>query len=225
MHPVDYFLHDAAYQRRRKEGRPSWETSVALRENLDLLEQVFHAPHFPKTGRLLELGCGAGDMSLWAAQRGFEVHGVDISSTAIQWAREKAAAQNLSAHFQVGNVIDLSAFAADSFDVVLDGRCYHCIIGPDRAQLLREARRVLKPGGIFHVATMCGTPSCEEYLKEFDSQSRCLLHDGVAVRFLGLPTEIENEIKTGGFRIINKRILPRRSDRELDLLLLDATKA
>jgi ubiquinone/menaquinone biosynthesis C-methylase UbiE len=198
---------------------------VALRENLDLLEQVFHAPHFPKTGRLLELGSGAGDMSLWAAQRGFEVHGVDISPTAIQWAREKAAAQNLSVHFQIGSVLDLSAFATDSFDVILDGRCFHCIIGQDRGTFLREARRVLKSSGIFHIATMCGTPSCEEHLKQFDSQSRCLLHDGVAVRFLGLPAEIENEIKAGGFSVMNKRILPRRNDRELDLLLLDSTKA
>jgi len=224
MHPVDYSLHDGAYQRRREAGQPGWETATALQENLALLESVFSAPHFPQKGRLLELGCGAGDLSLWTAQRGFQVQGVDISPIAIAWANEKAAAQKLSAHFQVGNVLDLNIFADGSFDVVLDGRCLHCIIGPDRAQLLRETRRVLKPGGIFHVSSMCGTPSCEEYLKQFDPASRCLLRDGFAVRYLGLPDVIETELQTAGFTILHRRLLPRRSDQELDLLLLDVIK-
>jgi cyclopropane fatty-acyl-phospholipid synthase-like methyltransferase len=224
MHPVDYFQHDDAYQRRRATGQPGWETATGLQENLDLLEKIFSAPHFPKTGRLLELGCGAGDMSLWAAQRGFEVHGLDISPTAIQWANEKMTQRNLQAHLQLGNVLDLSAFADDSFDIVLDGRCFHCIIGADRATFLQGARRVLKPGGVFHFGAMCGTPSCEEYLKEFDPLSRCIVRDGMAVRFLGLPNELETEVRGAGFVIINQRVMPRRNDRELDLLLLDATK-
>jgi cyclopropane fatty-acyl-phospholipid synthase-like methyltransferase len=79
MHPADYSCHDAEYQRRRTAGYPGWNTATAAEGYLALLEQVFSAPHFPKTGRLLELGCGAGDFSLWAARRGYEVRGVDIS--------------------------------------------------------------------------------------------------------------------------------------------------
>jgi ubiquinone/menaquinone biosynthesis C-methylase UbiE len=224
MHPVDYLRHDAAYRQRRAAGQPGWETAAALRENLDLLAQVFAAPHFPKNGSLLELGCGAGDLSLWAAQRRFEVHGVDISPFAIQWAQEKANAQKIPAHFQTASVLDLP-FASDSFDVVLDGRCFHCIIGPDRAKFLAEAYRVLKPGGILHVASMCGTPSCEKYLKQFDPASRCLLRDGFAVRFLGQPETIAAELASAGYKLIHQRLLPRRTDRELDLLLLDAAKS
>ena len=72
---------------------------------------------------------------------------------------------------------------------------------------------------------MCGTPSCEEYLKEFDQNSRCIIRDGMAVRFLGQPDGLENEVLNAGFIIINQQVIPRRNDRELDLLLLDATKA
>jgi ubiquinone/menaquinone biosynthesis C-methylase UbiE len=33
--------------------------------------------------------------------------------------------------------------------MVLDGHRFHCLIGPARAQFLREAFRVLKPAGVF----------------------------------------------------------------------------
>ena len=41
--------------------------------------------HAPRSGRVLELGCGAGDLSLALAEHGYEVHGVDIAPTAIDF--------------------------------------------------------------------------------------------------------------------------------------------
>jgi ubiquinone/menaquinone biosynthesis C-methylase UbiE len=38
----------------------------------------------------------------------------------------------------------------------LDNHCFHCIIGPDRAQFLREAFRVLKPAGVREEASQAG---------------------------------------------------------------------
>jgi hypothetical protein len=108
--------------------------------------------------------------------------------------------------------------------MVLDGHCFHCIIGPDRAQFLREAFRVLKPAGVFHLNTMCGDPGCEEHRRQFDLPSRCLIRDGMAVRQLNLPDGIEKEITGAGFTVLGSRILPRRNDQEVDLLLLAATK-
>ncbi len=43
---------------------------------------------FPTGGRALEIACGRGCAALWLACRGMEVHAVDVSSTAIQLARE-----------------------------------------------------------------------------------------------------------------------------------------
>ena len=223
-YPTDYSSHDAEYLRRRALGNPGWEKADALAEQLDLLTRVFSRSDFPKAGKLLELGCGAGDWSLWAAERGYDVSGVDISPIAIRWAIEKSRQRGLTAHFVVGNVLELRQFGSDVFDVVLDGHCLHCIIGEDRLLLLREAHRVLRPRGIFHINTMCGNPSCEEYLRQFDAESRSLIHQGKACRYLGLPESIEQEVKEAGFTIVTRRILPRRSDKELDLLLLEATK-
>lgn len=221
---TNYLQHDAEYQRRREQGFPGWDSPKALNENLQLLAQVFQAPHIPQGGKLLELGCGAGDLALWAAEHGYEVTGVDISPAAISWANEKASQRGLQALFQVGDVCQLQEIGSDSFYTILDGRCFHCIIGPDRSRFLQEAYRLLKPGGIFLIATMCGLPTSEEYLKEFDSDSRCMVRDGVAVRYLGQPESIESEVTQAGFIVMKRRLIPRRDEKELDLLLLDVTK-
>jgi SAM-dependent methyltransferase len=85
----------------------------------------------------------------------------------------------------MGNVLDLTGHGSNSFDIVLNGHGFHCIIGRDRAQFLREAFRVLKAAGVFYLNTMCGDPGCEEHRQPFDPQARCLIRDGVAVRYLG----------------------------------------
>ena len=220
-----YLAHDAEYQRKRAEGSAGWYDENTSRQYIELLADVFRAPYFPRSGRLLEVGCGAGDWSIWAAERGYQVNGLDISSTAVAWAKDKCEERNLAVHFDVGNAIEhLSRYEPDSFDVVLDGHCLHCIIGEDRSWFLRAVRRVLRPQGIFHVNTMCGTPSCDQHLRDFDHASRCLAYHGIPSRYLGLPECIVQESTIAGFLVVDKSLRRRRSDRELDLLLLDLTK-
>jgi ubiquinone/menaquinone biosynthesis C-methylase UbiE len=223
-HPSNYFGHEAEYVRRRAAGNPGWDTARVIAENLALLDEVFVAEHMPKGGRLVELGCGAGDLSLWAAERGYQVDGIDISPFAIAWAKEKASDRGLKAHFQVGSVLDLTPYGADSFEIVLDGHCFHCIIGDDRPRFLEESFRVLKPGGVLHLNTMCGDPSPGQ-LARFDAATRNIIHRGAAVRHLGLPEDIEGEVAAAGFTILARRCIPRLTDAEDDdTLLIDATK-
>ena len=221
---TNYLSHDDEYQRRRATGSTGWYAAEAIVQYLKLLTKVFQAPYFPQNGKLLEVGCGAGDWSLWAAERGYEVSGVDTAPHAIEWALDKCRERGLRAQFRVGDALELAEYDSNAFDIVLDGHCFHCIVGEDRRRFLRAVRRVLKPGGIFHINTMCGTPTCDEYLQEFDATSRCIIRRGVANRYLGLPESIEQEVVEAGFTAINRSILSRRNDRELDLLLLDATK-
>lgn len=222
---ANYLSHDDEYLRRRAAGSSGWYAAEAMSQYLELLARVFQAPYFPKSGKLLEVGCGAGDWSLWAAERGHEVCGVDIAPNAIEWALDKRRERGLRAQFRVGDALELAGYDSNGFDIVLDGHCFHCIIGEDRRHFLRAVHRVLKREGIFHINTMCGTPACDEYLQEFDPTSRCLIHRGVASRYLGLPENIEQEVVEAGFLVIDRSIMPRRNDRELDLLLLDVTKS
>ena len=103
--------YDAEYRRLRAAGLQGWagnqrERNVArMAETLDRLERET----FPKPpARVLELGCGNGmSSSLWMARKGYEVHGIDISETAIAWAREQFAANAVAGSFRQGNVCDM----------------------------------------------------------------------------------------------------------------------
>ena len=72
---TDYDGHDRAYQ--RKQDNPEvagWMTHHDLAEELQLTWQpLIESVAFPEQGRLLELGCGAGNISLYLAQQGYDV--------------------------------------------------------------------------------------------------------------------------------------------------------
>ena len=199
---TDYFGHDNAYKHIKASGKPGWASNEQTEIFQKTLDDVLKAGYVPKRGKFLEMGCGAGEISLWFAEKGFDVYGVDISPNAIEWAKEKAVAQNLKADFRVGSVLELESFPDDFFDFVLDAHCFHCIIGDDRQKFLTEALRVLKPDGFFFSETMCGEVRSEEMKKDFDTESRCLLTKDTAVRYIGMPEDILEEIKNVGFKIL-----------------------
>jgi SAM-dependent methyltransferase len=95
--------------------------------------------------RLLEIGCGIGTDLLRFARGGARVTGIDLSQTAIDLARQNFALHDVEPEdLQVGNGEALP-FADASFDVVYA----HGVLQytADAAQMVREAHRVLRPGG------------------------------------------------------------------------------
>src|SRR5579862_2602471 len=123
----DYLGHDAEYRRRRKLGRTGWDEDESLQQTLAGLDNFLGGLPLPPRPTLIEFGCGAGDLALYFAAKGFRVTGLDIAPFAIDWAREKAAHQHLDATFLVADLsrdLDLSIAPAD---FVLDGHCLHCI--------------------------------------------------------------------------------------------------
>jgi ubiquinone/menaquinone biosynthesis C-methylase UbiE len=223
---TDYAAHDKLYKRLRAEGKPGWSTEAHIEEKME--EGL--SKHAPRSGRLLELGCGDGALSLELAEKGFEVYGVDISPTAIAWAKEKAKGRDLKAEFTVGDVLNLKEYKDRFFDFVFDGSCFHCIIGDDRKPFLESAYRVLKDGGFFHVRTICGEIWDEEALETFDKESRCLLRAGdIAYRYVGLAKDIIKEIEDGGFQILEWEQKegcrdPEHHDYGMDRLLVASRK-
>ncbi|MBI4834396.1 MAG: class I SAM-dependent methyltransferase [Planctomycetes bacterium] len=223
---TNYAGHESVYRKHKATGKDGWDADpVSTKETLDTMEKALKSGYLPKKGRMIELGCGAGNVALWLADKGYEISGVEISSTAVEWAKEKAKAKNIKADFRVGNVVDLKDYKDNTFDFVLDGHCLHCIIGDDRKQFLKNALRIIKPKGVFFVDTMCGEILNEDLKKQFDPKTRCLiLPDGTAQRYIGLAEDIVREVKDAGFKVLHHEISLRKSKDDNDTVLVYAVK-
>jgi S-adenosylmethionine-dependent methyltransferase len=99
---------------------------------------------------ILDCGGGPGRYSFELAKAGHQVTLFDLSTANLALAKQKSVELGISlAGYYQGNALDLSRFAGDSFDtVLLMGPLYHLIEIAERRQAIREAVRVLKPGGL-----------------------------------------------------------------------------
>jgi 2-polyprenyl-3-methyl-5-hydroxy-6-metoxy-1,4-benzoquinol methylase len=223
---TDYLSHDAEYRRRRSMGRQGWDEEGSFRQTLAAMEAFWGGP-VPRVKSdvptLIEFGCGAGDLAIYFASHKFNTLGIDIAPFAIEWAREKAASRGVAATFMVADLARELESPPPAADVVLDGHCLHCIIGKDRRVFLRNAHRCVRPGGLFHVNTMCGTPHGAN-AAGFDPRSGCIIHQGVARRYFGTAESILEELAEAGFRVAGHRVLAARHDGDEDCLLVDARR-
>lgn len=224
---TDYAGHDRAYQRKRNDpDYAGWIKRDELAEDWQLSWQpLIQRKAFPKQGRLLELGCGAGNLTIYFAQAGYNVTGIDIAPTAIDWAIKNAAKASVNVTFIQGDVLELAEIPDTSFDIALDGRCFHCLIGNDRAQFLQTAHRILKHNGILVINTMCNeVPQTSYWSDHFDSETRCTMHDGLATRYIGDSNDILQEIIHAEFRVLDVEVLPPRNQEDLADLQVIAEK-
>jgi cyclopropane fatty-acyl-phospholipid synthase-like methyltransferase len=103
-------------------------------------------------GRVLDAGCGTGEHTLLAASRGADAVGIDVSPTAIERARAKAAERGLSARFEVADALDLGRLGL-TFDTVIDSGLFHVFGDQERPRYVAGLASVLRTGGICHL--MC----------------------------------------------------------------------
>ncbi len=199
---INYAAHDAVYQRNREKGLPGWDCAEDIAEQIRQLKMIFHHPEILKTGRVLDIGCGAGDISFWLETMGYRVTGIDVSRVAIEWAIEKAGLINSKAEFSIVNVAQNRYRADKLFDIALDNNCLHCIIGKDRKLYLENIHENLRAGGIYICNTMCDDFRDEELNQYFDSESRLLIRNNLAIRYIGKHSDIISEITDAGFKLI-----------------------
>ena len=219
--PTNYALHDEVYKDRRgREDYVGWDDAKCFEEANVIVREVMAWPEVPRSGRLLEIGCGAGNHLVPLAPQ-FDLAGMDISPTAVEWANERAREAGVTADVRVGDVRDLPWDDA-SFDVVRDGHLLHCIIGDDRPTVLAEARRVLKPGGTFMVFTMCGDKGLPA--DQWDPATRLCMRGGVATRYVGYAEDIEAEVRAAGFEIVRSEIFPDPDPEGTEELVVVARK-
>jgi SAM-dependent methyltransferase len=113
------------------------------------------APPDPRTARVLELGCGAGAhlASVAAAHPESRAVGVDLAPTAIEVARQTAAAAGLeNVSFDVADVLELTDGRLGSFDYVIVHGLYAWAAEGLREAVLDACRSHLAPDGLAYVS-------------------------------------------------------------------------
>jgi ubiquinone/menaquinone biosynthesis C-methylase UbiE len=93
---------------------------------------------------LLDLGCGAGENSVYFAKQGARCVATDYSPGMVEVALQLAAANGVEIEGRTANAMALD-FPDNTFDLVYASNLLHHI--PDPKIALKEMHRVLKPGG------------------------------------------------------------------------------
>ena len=114
--------------------------------------------YVPQGGKILDVGAGTGVYSMALAMDGYDVHAVELVEHNIEVFRENLKACGAEIPVEQGNALDLSRFADESFDaVLLFGPLYHLYTKEDKLTVLREAKRIVKPGGRIFAAYCMNT--------------------------------------------------------------------
>ncbi|MGV9412606.1 class I SAM-dependent methyltransferase [Nocardia sp. NPDC003693] len=110
-------------------------------------------------GRVLDPGTGAGEHTILLTRLGYDVLGIDLAPSAVEWARRNAAEQGVpGARFEVADALRLGGAAGEAgvFDTVVDSALFH-VFGTEpeaRAEYVAALHAVCRPGGLVHVLAL-----------------------------------------------------------------------
>lgn len=219
------YLHDPGIAR-------GYDASLA-ETPLFAIDRAFVERHCPRSGRLLDLGCGTGRLLLAMVRRDCWTLGIDLSQEMLRVAADKARSANVAVELLRANIAELDCLREASFDAVA---CLFSTLGMvlgenQRRRVAAQAFRVLRPGGRFllHVHN--------RWFNAWDRNGRAWLlrdglrfwiggesgdrvmpvHQGIAGLTLHLFTRREacRLLTDAGFRLIEVQPISLRSDGRL----------
>lgn len=177
--------------------------------------------------RVLDIGCGTGALAVRAALRGASVKGIDVNPDMLAIAARRAEAAGVGDRVELVEigVAELDSEAAAAFDAVTAGLCLSELSPDEIAYVLRQATRILKPGGLLLVADEVRPPGF----------ARRLLHALLRAPLVAITYAITQQtthavaglpgqISAAGFAIVSRRESALRSFAEIAARNGEATK-
>ncbi|WP_245916767.1 diguanylate cyclase [Nocardioides gansuensis] len=166
--------------------------------------------------RILDVGGGTGVYAAWLAEAGYDVHLIDVIPEHVSAALNDGAAFTAA----LGDARHLDEPDDSAEAVMMLGPLYHLLDRNDRVQALREARRVLRPGGTLAAAVISRHAALLAYASrgELDPGRRDLAlatlghgqHDpqlGFTTAFFHTPDEALSEFRVAGFHDVHVRAI------------------
>lgn len=183
-----------------------------------------HLPPAPAT--IVDAGGGAGVYACWLAALGYQVHLIDPVAKHVEQARQASNRQpeHPLASAEIGDARALPHADHSADAVLLLGPLYHLVEQSDRLACLREAHRVLRPGGflwgaaISHFASLLDSlthgffddpefaPIVAEDLENGQHRNPTSNPMYFTDAFLHRPGELSRELLGAGFQVVS--ILP-----------------
>ncbi len=154
---------DETYQRfaeRYAAGAVPWDQSEPPPEVVALTAVL-------PPGRALDLGCGYGRTTIYLAQHGWQVDGIDFIPQAIAAARQRAEAAGVSdrATFYEASVAAMGFLHGREhgrYQLAIDVGCLHALTEPQRLAYRDELTRLLEPGATYLLFARLGVREGEE---------------------------------------------------------------
>jgi ubiquinone/menaquinone biosynthesis C-methylase UbiE len=144
-----------------------------LNNAMGLLLTSYAREKFPEMQpkRILDMGCAIGNSTLeW--RRAFpkaEVHGIDVGAPVLRYAHARAETLGVPVHFSQQNA-ECTDFEDESFDLVISHIVLHETSKSALPNILRECRRLLKPGGrMLHLEIPRGSTPVEKFMFNWET--------------------------------------------------------
>lgn len=166
--PVITFYVLLTHMKRKRSGQAFWDAEYKNAGHLALstnpsedlekfvrwLERAEGNATLNITSSILDVGCGNGRNIHWLSETfGMRGIGYDISSEAIKQAERRAQSARLPITFTVHSIVKPIPLPDESQNIVLDMMTSHFLKAEERAMLIKEIHRVLRPGGYFFYKT------------------------------------------------------------------------
>lgn len=117
---------------------------------------AFLAKFLPKTSTVVDVGCGPGRYAIELIRQGHSVALADLSAKSIDHAKSRIDAEGLGNNLLGAHVMsatNLGSLGEGIFDAcLLFGPLYHLLKMEDRRQVIADARKVVRPGGLVFAA-------------------------------------------------------------------------
>jgi len=155
--------------------------------------------------RVLDIATGTGNLAIPLARKGAAVTGVDIATNLLAQARERAAAENLTATFDEGDAEQLP-YEDASFDMVVS--MFGAMFAPRPDIVASELGRVLKPAGQLAMANWNPESFTGQMFK-------------VSSRHVSPPPGIAPPVLWGDEKTVRQRLEPQFRDVHAELVPVD----
>jgi SAM-dependent methyltransferase len=115
-------------------------------------------PEDGKVKRILDYGCGAGQLAVALKQRfpDAEVHAIDVGAPMIRYGHQRANDMGVDVNF-AQRLAEDNGYPDDYFDIICTNIVHHEVTADASREIFKEVYRTLRSGGIYYPTDVAGT--------------------------------------------------------------------